>query len=66
MSFLCEKFKAMNGLQKRGIIYIGIAVIMIAGEFIWCSCPRTVVLLLWFGVLAIGLVVLTVFKSREQ
>ena len=56
----------MNGLQKRGIIYIGIAVIMIAGEFIWCSCPRTVVLLLWFGVLAIGLVVLTVFKSREQ
>ena len=63
---LCNRFKSLNSLQKRGIIYMSIALLMIAGELILCSAPRTIVLLLWGGVLGIGILVFTGFRSSQK
>ncbi|MDZ7721609.1 MAG: hypothetical protein U5R06_01980 [candidate division KSB1 bacterium] len=63
---LWNRFKSLNSLQKRGIIYISIALLMMAGELILCSAPRTLVLMLWGGVLGIGILVFTGFRSRRK
>lgn len=66
MNSLWKNFKELNRLQKRGIIYIIIAMIMIVVELTLIASPRTVVLLLWGGVLGIGLMALTVFKGKQK
>jgi len=63
---LLEKFKSIDSYKKRGVIYITIAVIFMAYEFIAHRPPRLTVLLLWFGLIAIAVFVMTILKDPKN
>lgn len=66
MEKLIQKIKAIDGYKKRGMIYITLAVLMIAYELLFIQPARLIVLLLWFGVIVIGVIVMTTLRENKS
>ena len=64
MSFL-TKFKTAGRFQKRGIIYISIAIIGLLYEIIFHGPIRTTVLFLWFGLIVISIGIIFIIKDED-
>jgi hypothetical protein len=63
---LLNRYKSAGSFKKRGIIYISIAVLFLLYELIFSRPIRTIVVLLWIGVIFIGVAVLTQFKDHDR
>ena len=63
---ILEKFKKMDSYRRRGIIYISISLCGILYELLFVSPIRQKVVLLWLGVILIGVVVMLTLKDSEQ
>lgn len=61
-----DQFKAAGPFKKRGIIYISIAALFLFHELLFSRPVRTIVVLLWMGVVFIGVIVLTQFKDKNR
>lgn len=55
-----------DAYNKRGIIYIGFGIFGIAYELIFRHPPRTIVLLLWAGIVCIGIIVIFTLKEPKN
>ena len=54
-----------DGFKRRGIIYIVIGILGIAYELLFSKVIRPVVLVLWSGIIGIGVIVMLYFKDRN-
>jgi|GEM_PF-2621318 len=66
MKRIWQKIKAIDGYKKRGMIYISIAVLMLAYEIIFVQPVRPIVLLLWVGVIGIGVIVMVTLREHNN
>lgn len=66
MKSIIEKFKTIDSYKKRGIIYISVAVLFLAYEFLFHHPPRMTVLLMWFGLIVIAVFVMTTLKDPGE
>jgi len=55
-----------DGYNKRGIIYIGFGLFGLVYEFIFRQPARPVVLLLWAGIVCIGIIVIFTLKDPKD
>ena len=63
---LFDQYKTAGPFKKRGIIYISIAALFVLYELLFSRPVRTIVVLLWIGVVFIGVIVLTQFKDKNR
>jgi hypothetical protein len=63
---LLNQYKAASSFKKRGIIYISIGVLFLSYELFFSKPIRTIVVLLWIGVIFIGVAVLTQLKDHDR
>jgi hypothetical protein len=63
---LIDRYKAAGSFKKRGIIYISIAALFISFELMFSRPVRPIVVMLWIGVVIIGVIVLTQFKDKNR
>ena len=55
-----------DGYNKRGIIYIAFGIFGIVYEFIFRHPSRPIVLLLWAGIVCIGIIVIFTLKDPKD
>ncbi len=60
---LLKKFKALDGFVKRGIIYCTIATLGISYELLFVRPIRPTVIILWTGVIGIGVIVILMLRK---
>jgi len=60
-----DRYKKAHAYKKRGVIYIIVASAFLIYE-LTRSSPRLIVLLLWGGVIALAIVVMTTLKDPRQ
>jgi hypothetical protein len=65
MRSLINKFKSAGRIQKRGIIYISIAIIGLLYEFTFHNPIRTAILFLWFGLIIISIGIIFTIKDEN-
>lgn len=59
-------FKSLDGYKKRGLVYITIGVLLISYELIFVRPLRPTVLILWTGVIGIGIIVILYFREPQE